>query len=198
MAEWGEIGMGEDWETLLEELELIDLNHAGKVGCPATNQRDYIHKLTQYRHRTDWLLKMILARSEKLGELGVARDPADLGGRAQRKKSNLISTGKDRITFRQLLHRGKFYQKERKRAWDESEYRLDEYCSVEEVISNPLNKFIHRWNRACKKPRLTEAKTFFNGNTFLLECRERYGWQYEATVPTGLQYQQAVLSLIHI
>ena len=55
-----------------------------------------------------------------------------------------------------------------------------------------MNKFIHRWNRACKRPRLAEAKTFVNGNTFLLECRERYGWQYEATVPTGLQYQQAV------
>ena len=53
LLEMDESGMAKDWTELVEELELLDLIHQGQVGCPASTKKEYIERLTEYRHKTD-------------------------------------------------------------------------------------------------------------------------------------------------
>ena len=168
----GDLECKQEW-NLIKETRLA--LHRRRVLFPGTmplKPEEFLDQMIELRHRSDWVLAYLYHRLDIIENY--------------RKHTIRKAQKVHRVTFTAWV---KEERKNRDRAYPDHMYVMNQLCSIREVVTNPLNRFLKVWMRIGRRPTIVEARAQVGTVWFHLEARQEVGWQYLAHQVSGPQWE---------
>ena len=168
----GDLECKQEW-NLIKETRLA--LHRRRVLFPGTmplKPEEFLDQMIELRHRSDWVLAYLYHRLDIIENY--------------RKHTIRKAQKVHRVTFTAWV---KEERKNRDRAFPDHMYVMNQLCTIREVVTNPLNRFLKVWMRIGRRPTIVEARAQVGTVWFHLEARQEVGWQYLAHQVSGPQWE---------